>query len=117
MKTSLETESTTTVAATVAGEDVHCGDFITLHSATFEVPSYMWDQAMLPPGELVRLRMIPSEAGVPLKVFGVCLPFIYAKDAKGEIKTLDLRREQVVRLDADCAESVWRAMKPPHKKK
>jgi hypothetical protein len=71
----------------------------------------------LPPAELVRLKMIPSDAGLPLKVFGICLPFIYAKDTKGEIKTLDLRREQVVRLNCDCAEKVWSELKSAQKKK
>ena len=116
MKISTESECTT-VAATVAGEDIHCGDFVTLLNAIFEVPSYLWDQEMLPPTELVRLKMIPSEAGAPLKVFAICLPFIYAKDTKGEIKTLDLRREQIVRLNGDCAEKVWDELKAAHKKK
>jgi hypothetical protein len=117
MRTSTEPESATTVAATVAGEDIHCGDFITLLNATFELPSYMWDQALLPPTELVRLKMIPSDAGLPLKVFSICLPFVYAKDTKGEIRTLDLRREQVVRLNCDCAETVWREFKSAQKRK
>jgi hypothetical protein len=116
MKTSVDSDSVTTVAATVAGEDLRCGDFITLLNATFEIPFYMWDQVLLPPSEIVRLKMIPGDAGVPLKVFGICLPFIYAKDSKGEIKTLDLRREQVVRLNGDCAENVWRELKAAHKR-
>ena len=81
MKTSTESDVSTTVAATVAGEDIHFGDYVTCSSATCEVPSYMWDQAMLPAAELVRLKVIPSDAGVPLKVFAVCLPFVYAKDS------------------------------------
>jgi len=117
MKTSIESESVTTVAATVAGEDIRCGDFVTVLNATFEVPSYLWDQAMLAPTELVRLKMIPSDAGVPLKVFAICLPFVYAKDTKGEINTLDLRREQIVRLNGDCAEKVWNELKAAQKKK
>ena len=48
MKTSVDSEFVTTVAATVAGEDLRCGDFITLLNATFEIPSYMWDQVSLP---------------------------------------------------------------------
>jgi hypothetical protein len=115
MKTSTESQSTTTVAATVAGEDVRCGDYVTVLNATCEVPSYMWDQAMLPAGELVRLKIIPCEAGVPLKVFAVCLPFLYAKNASGELKTLDLRRQQIVRLDRTCAKKVWDELKPGKK--
>jgi hypothetical protein len=71
----------------------------------------MWDQAMLPASELVRLRIIPGDAGVPLKVFAVCLPFVYAKDHKGNVQSLDIRRQQIVRLNSDCAKEVWHELK------
>ncbi len=115
MKTASGTASETTVAATVAGEDVNCGDFVALLSTIYELPSYFWDSCdvALIPNELVRLRMIPSEAGVPLKVIAICLPFVYAKTSCGEVKTLDLRRTQIVRLDRASAKQVWQALKPP----
>jgi hypothetical protein len=116
MKTSTETQPTTTVAASVAGEDLHCGEYVTLLNATCEIPSYMWDQAMLPATELVRLKIIPCEAGVPLKVFAVCLPFVYAKTAAGDVRTLDLRRQQIVRLDRAAVKEVWTVLKPANKK-
>ena len=112
MKTSIEPQSRTTVAATVAGEDVSCGDYVTLLTATCEVPSYMWDQAMLPPTELVRLKIMPSDAGVPLKVFAICLPFVYAKTPTGQVRTLDLRWQNIARLDRASAKEVWTALKP-----
>src|SRR5262245_31309621 len=115
MKTSIESDTTTTVAATVAGEDVHCGDYVTVMNETCDVPSYMWDQAMLPAGELVRLKLIPSEAGVPLKVFAVCLPFVYARTTTDDVCMLDLRRQQIVRLDRSAAKEVWSALKPNSK--
>jgi hypothetical protein len=111
MKTTTESHSAITVAATVSGEDIQCGDYVAVLNVTCEVPSYMWDQAMLPAAELVRLRIIPSDAGVPLKVFAVCLPFVYAKDDQGNVRTLDLRRQQIVRLNFDCAKEVWDELK------
>jgi hypothetical protein len=111
MKTSAEPQCRTTVAATVAGEDVSCGDYLTLLSTMCEMPSLMWDDAMLPPNELVRLRVVPADAGVPLKVFSICLPFVYAKTAAREVRTLDLRRQQVARLDPAAAKEVWGALK------
>lgn len=116
MKTSTESHSVTTVAANIAGEDIRCGDYVTVLNATYEVPSYMWDQAMLPVAELVRLKIVPSDAGAPLKVFTVCLPFVYAKDSNGDVKTLDVRRQQIVRLNPDCAKEVWNALKEAKKK-
>lgn len=109
------TQLETTVAATVAGEDVSCGDFVALLNVTCEIPSYFWNacDSLLPPSELVRLRIFPSDAGVPLKVLAVCLPFVYAKTARGETKTIDLRRTQIVRLDRASAKQVWSALKSP----
>ena len=116
MKTIAEAQATT-VAATVFGEDVNCGDYVALLNVTCELPSYLWDdcQATLPPQELMRLRFIPDDAGVPLKVFAVCLPFVYAKRANGELKTLDLRLQQIVRLSPVCAKRVWNALKTAKK--
>lgn len=121
MKLVTDTSRPTTVAASLAPEDVACGDFVGVLRTTFELPTYMWDaaQALLPVDEVVRLPMIPADAGVPFKVFAVCLPFVYAKTAAGELRTLDVRREQIVRLDRDCAKAVWDELKPakPEKKK
>lgn len=116
MKTIIQTDATTSVAANVAGEDIRCGDYVTVLNATHEVPSYMWDQAMLPANELVRLKFIPSEAGVPLKVFAVCLPFVYGRTATDDVHTLDLRRQQIVRLNRAAAKEVFSALKPANGK-
>lgn len=118
MKLATDIAEATTVAATVAPEDVACGDFVAVLRTTFELPSYLWDgpPALQPIDELIRLRMIPSDSGLPHKVFAVCLPFVYAKTAAGEVKTLDLRREQIVRLDRDSAKAVWDELKPDKKK-
>ena len=114
MKTPSEAQFETTVAATIAGEDVSCGDFVAMLTTIYEAPSYLWDGcgASMQPHELVRLRMIPSDAGFPLKVFAVCLPFLYAKNSIGELKVLDLRQQQIVRLDRRCAKEVWNELKP-----
>lgn len=103
----------TTVAATVSGEDVSCGDYVALLNAVCELPTYLWNccSDSTAPHELIRLRLIPSEAGVPLKVFAICLPFVYAQTATGEVETIDLRREQIVRLDRKSAKRVWRELK------
>lgn len=113
MKSTSAAQLETTVAATVAGEDVNCGDFVAVLSVVYEVPSYMWDscESVLPAQELVRLKMIPSDAGIPLKVQAICLPFIYAKNAAGEFSTLDVRRQQIVRLDRQAAKEVWKSLR------
>ncbi len=112
----MNTESTikveTTTAATVAGEDLACGDYVSLLTETVELPSFLWNcsDLMLSPHELVRLKVIPSQAGQPLKVMAICLPFVYAKTSAGEMTTLDIRRAQLVRLDRRCAKSIWKQL-------
>lgn len=112
MKTSV-VQLETTVAATVAGEDVACGDFVALLNVTYELPTYLWHgcDAPLSTEKLVRLTPMASESGKPLKVIGICLPFLYVRSASGEMQTLDLRRMQVVRLDRRCAKHIWNEMK------
>lgn len=102
-----------TLAATVAPEDVACGDYVAPLSQTYEVPSYLWDgsSVSLAPHELVRLTMIPPAAGVPHKVVAVCLPFVYATAPRGETVTLDVRRTQLVRLDRRAAKIAWKRLR------
>ena len=107
------------VAATVAGEDLACGDFVALLTESVDVPSYLWDGCgvSLSPHEMVRLQLYPDEAGEPLKVFALCLPFVYAKSPGGRTVTIDTRRMQLVRLDRQCAKVVWKKLRPSTKKK
>jgi hypothetical protein len=100
-------------AATVAGEDLACGDYVARLNETVELPSYMWDSwmASLSPHELVRLKVVPRDAGQPLKVLAICLPFVYAKTPRKETLTIDTRRTQLVRLDRECAKAVWKELR------
>lgn len=97
------------VAATVSGEDLHRGDYVALLNETFEFPSYLWDASgvPLPAHEPVRLQFVPNDAGEPLKVIAVCLPFVYARTSTGKVEVVDTRRAQLVRLDRSCARAVW----------
>lgn len=108
-----------TVAATVAGDDLRCGDYIAVLTQTCELPSFLWDNSdfRLSPHELVRLQVIPCDAGLPLKVFAICLPFVYVfPPGKKEVKTLDLRRMQLVRLNKTHAKTVWKQMQQPRER-
>jgi hypothetical protein len=113
MKTETHSQLEPTVAATIAGEDLACGDFVARLNETNELPSFLWDScgASLSPYELVRLKIIPASAGDPLKVIAVCLPFVYAKAPRGETVTIDTRRTQLVRLHRKSAKVVWKALR------
>ena len=53
----------------------------------------------------------PDDAGTPLKVKAICLPFVFVKAPNGEGRILDMRRCHLVRLSSDYARSVWKALK------
>ncbi|QDS88377.1 hypothetical protein EC9_25670 [Rosistilla ulvae] len=112
MKVASPSWQRTTVAARIAGEDICCGDYVTVLNEQLELPSYLWScsATSLPPDELVRIRYMPQEAGHPLKVIGVCLPFVYAKNDRAAVVTIDTRRQQLVRLDRKCARNVWKQL-------
>jgi hypothetical protein len=99
-------------AATVAGEDLAGGDYVSLLNETVGFPSFLWDScgAALSPHELVHLKVIPANAGHPLKVIAVCLPFVYAATPAGEMATIDTRRTQLVRLNRRCAKVIWKKL-------
>lgn len=121
MKVTEETNSSIAVAQNVSGEDIKEGDFVTARSEVVEWPSFYWDCSSieLPPHEPVRTRYITSESGRPFKVMAVCLPFIYAEQPDGGIKTFDVRKHQMVRLQFNRAQEVWKKMgySPDEKKR
>lgn len=106
------------IAATVSGEDLACGDYVALLTETVDVPSYLWDrcETALSPHELVSLKLIPEDAGQPLKVVAVCLPFVYVQTPNLETATVDTRRASLVRLDRKCAKVVWKKLKSKAKR-
>jgi hypothetical protein len=118
MKTQTVSQLEPSAAATVAGEDLACGDYVALLNETVDLPSFLWDAcgASLSPHELVRLKLIPDNAGHPLRVIAVCLPFIYARAPSGETATIDTRRTQLVRLDRKCAKVIWKKLRSARKR-
>ncbi|MCR4411389.1 MAG: hypothetical protein NUV77_03065 [Thermoguttaceae bacterium] len=113
MKSRPTSKPPATAAAVIAGEDLACGDYIALLNQTVDFPSFLWDAcgATLSPHELVRLKTIPTNAGRPMRVLAICLPFVYAKTPSGKTTTIDTRRTQLVRLDRDCAKVIWKELR------
>lgn len=109
----------TSVAARIAGEDIQPNDFITILNEVVELPSYLWNCSggAFSIDELVRIRYMPEEAGQPLKVFAICLPFVYGKSPSGGTAVVDTRRQQVVRLDPVNGRAIWKELRPASRKK
>lgn len=114
MKAKTKSETKTTVAARIAGEDISSGDFVSVIHEVVELPSFLWccSAVSLEPEEPIRIRFMPLDAGQPSKVIGICLPFVYVKTPDGAVMTIDTRQRQLVRLDEDCARRVWKAINP-----
>ena len=112
MKTNVPTRSETTVAATVAPEDLRPGIFVAVLNEVVEYPSLIWcDDAIGERDETVRVQLCADEGGAPLKVNAVCLPFVFVKAAGGQTQTIDVRRVQLVRLKKRYARTVWKQVR------
>ncbi|MCA9080878.1 MAG: hypothetical protein KDA58_09980 [Planctomycetaceae bacterium] len=101
-----------TLSSSVAGEDLRCGDYVTPLTHIVEAPSYLWDDCgTTAPGEMVPVTLTPEDAGLPLKVFELCLPFIYAHTPRGEVRILNLRQMRLVRLHRRTGKAVWKELR------
>ncbi|HEX5105717.1 MAG TPA: hypothetical protein VFV87_17980 [Pirellulaceae bacterium] len=105
--------TTTDVSRALAAEDLRCGDYVAILHEVVEWPSFFWcaaDPHLLPPDQPVRLATRSSEAGTPLKVKAISLPFVLVKKPCGEHLALDVRQHRLVRLSADYAREAWKTM-------
>lgn len=113
MRTSLTSRSEPTLAATAAPEDLRCGDVIAVLNEVFEYPSFLWplDGSMSPPEQPVRIRWRARRSGQPLRIVGICLPFVFVETPGRRFRTLDLRQCECVRLSRKYARLVWRTLR------
>ncbi|MCA9154275.1 MAG: hypothetical protein KDA55_13870 [Planctomycetales bacterium] len=118
MKTETQTQATMTVAASVAPEDLRCGDFVAVLSEVIELPSFLWFGSLpFEQDEPMRTRFLPTDAGTPLKVRAICLPFVFVESPSKDCQTLDVRRVQLARLAPSYAQNVWTRQRKQLKKR
>jgi hypothetical protein len=113
MESLLSASCESELAASVAPEDLRCGDFVALLSVTHEYPSFFWcsDAGLSPREEPVRVQRTDAEDRTPLRIKAICLPFVFAKDAAGKHRTLDIRLCRLARLSSDYARKVWKTLR------
>jgi len=106
------------LAKALAPEEIRRGDFVAPLYVISEWPSWFWDDddALHPREEPVRICSTPCGEAEPLKVRGVCLPFVLVKTPAGERRTLDVRKCRLARLDRNFAAAAWRAFRKAAKR-
>ncbi len=101
------------VARVVAPEDLRAGDFVAVLAEIVELPTFLWHETLCDRGEIVRIRRLPTDNRVPLKVKAICLPFVFVKQPSGKFETIDVRLASLVRLEKDYAKTVWKTLRSP----
>lgn len=111
MKTTRPCESPR-LSAVVAPEDLNCGDYVAALNVVYQFPSFFWDcDSTVPCDEPVHVQFRAPNAGTPLKIKAICLPFVFVKSPNGTTQTMDIRQTQFVRLHTEYAELVWDELK------
>jgi hypothetical protein len=103
----------TSLAASVAAEDLCAGQDVAVLNETFEFPSFLWecDSSTTSRQDVVRIQCAARESGIPLRIRAVCLPFVFATDPSGARRAIDIRLAQLVRLDAEYARLVRKQLR------
>jgi hypothetical protein len=116
MTTDFSMAASTSLAASVAPEDLKRGDYVAVLNEIIQFPSFLWfDSSLNSDQDIVRTRWIPTESGTPLKVKAICLPFVLVKSPFRVPETIDVRRVQLVRLNDDYARQVRKDLRKQHK--
>lgn len=99
------------LAKALAPEEIRRGDYVATLYVITEWPSWYWldGDPSHPRDEPVRVCVTPPCDPQPLKVRGVCLPFVLVKTPAGPERTLDIRKLRLARLDRKFAGAAWRA--------
>lgn len=76
---------------------MNVGDYITIsHVIGQYIPDCSeWKRDM----EVIRVRYMPCDAGDPLCVTAICLPYLLVSTPSGKHEMVDLRKQQIARLD------------------
>lgn len=113
MKTDTTINSECSLARPLGAEDIRRGQYVSVLDEFQEWPSFLWNsfgEEATPQNSLVRVRVKPAGAGIPLKVRALCLPFVHVQTPDRQSEILDLRKVQLVLLAEDYAKSVLKGM-------
>lgn len=104
-------ETQTQISKWLSPEDINIGDYITVTHMTYELIVLGCEQPWNDRIEPKPVTILHHEAGKPLKVIELCLPFVLVKDAKGQHAPLDLRRCRIARLTERYGKKMFKCAK------
>lgn len=106
-----------TVARTLAPEDIAEGMYIAvLHEHESVIPMYLADNLFdvenLKP---YHWRTIPEKVR-PMKVVGVCVPYVLAETTSGKSRLLDIRKTSLAGLSDQFGKVAFKRLRPKKKR-
>lgn len=108
----MDTTTDNLISVRLSPDDVAIGDYITITHMTYElIPppcGDSWNKTIEPS----RVTILHHDAGRPLKVIEVCIPFILTRDANGQHEPVDLRRCRIARLSQKYGKRLFKKQKP-----
>jgi hypothetical protein len=104
------TQTQTPIAKPVAPEDLRPETYVSVMSITIEL---LWCDEGAPwsrPG-LIRTTWLPgADAGTPLRVVSICLPFVLVEQPTGAHQTLDVRRFRFAQLTGEFGRKAFKRL-------
>ncbi len=101
------------LCSSLAAEDIRCGTYVVVLHIIEQYMPFCMDERTKP----ISVRMVPEDEAHPLKVLEVCLPFVTARKPDGSLITLDVRRQELARLDDGYARRLVKRLRAPRPKK
>lgn len=100
----------------IGPEDVCQGDYVTIAHKTYEFlrcGDDHWNGDI----DISRVTLIPYDAGEPLQVVDVCLPYVLTRRPDREFVSIDLRRHHLAKLSKRYGAKAFACMREKKKKK
>ena len=94
----------------IGPEDISRGDYVTVSHEIQEYVPWFSDDFWRGNVDAKRVSTVAERSGRPLRVVGVCQPFVLVQDVRGRHGTVDLRRQRLARLSQAFGEEAFRRM-------
>ncbi|MFO0838685.1 MAG: hypothetical protein U1D55_09145 [Phycisphaerae bacterium] len=110
---SLQQRVTPEVVKPVAPEDVRRGDYLCILQLVWEhLGCVAIETAQWQPVRPVRVEWLPFDDMKPLRVVGVCLPFLLVQTPDRMHETVDVRRYRLARLPERFGRKAFKRLRP-----